>query len=287
MLHKLKSRFQTKSILLFFAFTASLSAHALLFSWLPDNSNIFKASLEQRMHVSVHWETAKELSISVSEKSASENIVPKSPDPLHEPRLKTETHDTKPHITTQKHLSSSSVQVAKVVQHSKLQNHAAIQNTTEAAVESIKKTSESANLEQVSEPLKEALATFDEPKVRVPTVSETINPSSPENDAKLESKNTTQLIRYQIGTEANPLPDYPSIAVKRGWQGQVVLGVLVKPDGSIEHLSFVKSTDYGVLNYEAYETVRNSWQFKPLEGQNNLTQSTYIEVPITFQIANR
>lgn len=96
-----------------------------------------------------------------------------------------------------------------------------------------------------------------------------------------------QPVRYEIGSNNNPKPNYPSIAVKRGWQGQVILGVHVKPDGSIEHLTFVKSTDYGVLNFEAYETVRTSWQFKPLEGNDNLSKSSYIEVPITFNIANR
>jgi TonB family protein len=102
-----------------------------------------------------------------------------------------------------------------------------------------------------------------------------------------EAENDTQIIRYEIGSNNNPKPNYPSLAIKRGWQGQVVLGVHVNPDGSIEHLTFVKSTDYGVLNFEAYETVRTSWHFKPLENSNSLSKPAYIEVPITFNIANR
>lgn len=102
-----------------------------------------------------------------------------------------------------------------------------------------------------------------------------------------EGQGESQTIRYELGSNNNPKPHYPSLAVKRGWQGQVVLGVHVNPDGSIKHLTFVKSTDYGVLNYEAYETVRTSWHFTPLEDETDLSKSSYIEVPITFNIANR
>lgn len=105
--------------------------------------------------------------------------------------------------------------------------------------------------------------------------------------SSVASQDGAQTKRYEIGSNNNPKPSYPSLAVKRGWQGQVVLGVHVNPDGSIEHLTFVKSTDYGVLNFEAYETVRTSWHFTPLENESDLSKSSYIEVPITFNIANR
>lgn len=102
-----------------------------------------------------------------------------------------------------------------------------------------------------------------------------------------DTKSDTQESRFQIGSNDNPKPSYPSLAVKRGWQGEVILGVHVRPDGSIEHLTFVKSTNYGVLNFEAYETVRTSWHFKALDDEDEHSETTYIEVPITFNIANR
>lgn len=106
-----------------------------------------------------------------------------------------------------------------------------------------------------------------------------------ETEAGNETDQANQPSRFEIGSTDNPRPQYPSLARKRGWQGQVILGVTVRADGSIEHLTFVKSSDYGVLNYEAYETVRTSWQFKPLDTPSDKT--SYIEVPITFGIANR
>ncbi|MFV1872958.1 MAG: energy transducer TonB [Oleiphilus sp.] len=106
-----------------------------------------------------------------------------------------------------------------------------------------------------------------------------------DNDNDIERDDDKQPSRFEIGSTDNPQPQYPTLARKRGWQGQVILGVTVRADGSIKHLTFVKSSDYGVLNYEAYETVRTSWQFKPLATPSDKT--SYIEVPITFGIANR
>ena len=89
--------------------------------------------------------------------------------------------------------------------------------------------------------------------------------------------------RYHLGSVANPEPEYPDLARKKGWEGDVILGVHVAADGSIKHLTFVKSTHYGVLNHAAYETVRTQWRFDKLDDENVQTNS-YIEVPISFRI---
>lgn len=118
------------------------------------------------------------------------------------------------------------------------------------------------------------------------TPSETANQvaltETPSVNTKMPTKNEQIKPRYQLGSKTNPAPDYPMLARKKGWQGEVVLGVHVAADGSIEHLSFVKSTDYAVLNFAAYETVRNHWRFDPLLNQSEAT-SSYIEVPISFR----
>lgn len=88
--------------------------------------------------------------------------------------------------------------------------------------------------------------------------------------------------RYQLGSKDNPEPEYPMLARKKGWQGDVILGVHLEADGSIKHLTFVKSTDYGILNHAAYETVRTQWRFEPLYGEN-IQENNYIEVPISFR----
>lgn len=114
------------------------------------------------------------------------------------------------------------------------------------------------------------------------TANQLVLNETPSANTKMPTNNEQSKPRYQLGSKSNPTPDYPILARKKGWQGEVVLGVHVAADGSIKHLTFVKSTDYGVLNYAAYETVRNHWRFDPLLNQSK-TRSAYIEVPISFR----
>jgi protein TonB len=100
----------------------------------------------------------------------------------------------------------------------------------------------------------------------------------------LESKQAIdQKPRYQLGSALNPKPSYPSLARKRGWEGDVILGVTVAADGTIEHLTFVKSTHYSVLNHAAWETVKKQWKFGKANDSDPAIP-VYIEVPISFRL---
>lgn len=92
-----------------------------------------------------------------------------------------------------------------------------------------------------------------------------------------------QLGRYPLNSHVNPAPKYPMLARKKGWQGEVVLGVYLAADGSIERITFVKSTDYTVLNNAAYNTVKNHWRFDDLLDQSDAADA-YVEVPILFTL---
>ena len=117
------------------------------------------------------------------------------------------------------------------------------------------------------------------------TMSKKQIPPQELDQPKSEPENTmttpSQQPRYELGSPANPKPKAPAFAKKMGWEGDVIIGVYLAADGAIEHMEFVKSTHYSVLNYEAWETVRNQWTFKPLETSNS-GQSGYVEVPISF-----
>jgi len=91
----------------------------------------------------------------------------------------------------------------------------------------------------------------------------------------------TDKARYKIGSSDNPRPSYPSFAKKKGWGGMVILGVHVKDDGSIDQMTYVKSTHHVLLNYEAWETVLNTWTFDPIDSDDE-SKLDYIEVPIFF-----
>ncbi len=49
---------------------------------------------------------------------------------------------------------------------------------------------------------------------------------------------------------------YPMLARRRGWQGQVRLGLRVEPDGRLSHVRVLKSSGYGILDRAAMASVR-------------------------------
>jgi protein TonB len=60
----------------------------------------------------------------------------------------------------------------------------------------------------------------------------------------------------------NPPPEYPALAVRRRWEGSVVVGFEVRPDGTCADIGIVQSSGYAVLDEAAARAVRD-WRFKP------------------------
>lgn len=88
---------------------------------------------------------------------------------------------------------------------------------------------------------------------------------------------------YEVGSKNNPKPPYPTVATRKGWQGSVVLGVSVNADGSINKVIIIKSSEYAVFNFAAWETVKKEWVFEPAMLKGKPVDS-YIEVPIVFEL---
>ncbi|MBU2522255.1 MAG: TonB family protein [Proteobacteria bacterium] len=82
--------------------------------------------------------------------------------------------------------------------------------------------------------------------------------------------------------DKNPSPEYPLIARRRGFQGTVVLEVLVDRNGRVGDLRIFKSSGYKVLDSAAEESVRE-WIFKPaIKGNENIEM--WVRVPVCFQL---
>ena len=89
--------------------------------------------------------------------------------------------------------------------------------------------------------------------------------------------------KFELGSSNNPEPDYPSRARKRGWEGDVVLGVHVDADGNVTYVEILESSHIGILDYAAHSTVAESWTFSPAdESERDL--KGYVTVPISFRI---
>jgi len=81
---------------------------------------------------------------------------------------------------------------------------------------------------------------------------------------------------------SNPSPKYPRIARIRGYQGNVLLDVLVNADGSVEDVKIFKSSGYPVLDKAAKSTVK-LWLFEPGRiGKRKVDM--WVRVPIRFEL---
>ena len=80
----------------------------------------------------------------------------------------------------------------------------------------------------------------------------------------------------------NPVPDYPLIARKRGYQGTVVLEVLVNREGKVKELTLSASSGYSVLDQAALASVK-TWLFDPgTRGGEKVDM--WVKVPVRFHL---
>jgi len=81
---------------------------------------------------------------------------------------------------------------------------------------------------------------------------------------------------------SNPPPTYPRIARIRGYQGDVMLDVLVNKNGTVGDLKVIKSSGYPLLDRAAKSSVKN-WLFEPgMVGKEKVKM--WVRVPIRFEL---
>ena len=98
-----------------------------------------------------------------------------------------------------------------------------------------------------------------------------------------ESLSTAHVVREAIPLyRINPPPQYPASAISRGYQGTVLLEVLVDKNGKVSDLRVFKSSGYPVLDKKALAAVKD-WLFKPGMKENK-TVAMWVRIPIRFQL---
>jgi len=80
----------------------------------------------------------------------------------------------------------------------------------------------------------------------------------------------------------NSPPQYPRTAKKRGFQGTVVLEILVEKNGSVGDLRLFTSSGHNILDRAAMAAVKD-WLFKP-GMRGNVKVEMWVRVPIRFQL---
>ncbi len=80
----------------------------------------------------------------------------------------------------------------------------------------------------------------------------------------------------------NPAPGYPKMARKRGYQGTVLLSVLVNKEGTVDDLWLFESSGYKILDNAAIKAVKD-WIFEPGRKGDEAVEM-WVEVPVVFEL---
>ncbi len=80
----------------------------------------------------------------------------------------------------------------------------------------------------------------------------------------------------------NPAPEYPQLALRRGWEGSVLLRVEVLPSGRPGQIQVQKSSGRDALDAAALAAVKR-WSFVPAK-QGDVAQTGWVSVPIDFKL---
>ncbi|MCJ7684226.1 MAG: energy transducer TonB [Desulfobacteraceae bacterium] len=80
----------------------------------------------------------------------------------------------------------------------------------------------------------------------------------------------------------NPRPQYPKLARRRGYEGTVVLEVLVDETGRVKDLRILTSSGHAALDKAALKSV-NGWLFEPgMVGDEKVDM--WVRVPVRFEL---
>lgn len=112
-------------------------------------------------------------------------------------------------------------------------------------------------------------------------------PKKPTKPKKAKNNNkgkqiSTVLHKAKYKSQFQPPIQYPSVALRRGVQGRVVLKVLINEFGKPEKIEIKQAATSYHLNDAAIKAVW-TWEFLPLT-QNGKAIKSWVEVPVEFKI---
>ncbi len=120
---------------------------------------------------------------------------------------------------------------------------------------------------------------------RKPTPAESAAASTPaENPAGADRDEPLVEAKFDVATLHNPKPPYPLAARRRGYEGRVLLSVLVRADGVCGGVTLKQSSGHAMLDTAALDSVKR-WRFLPARRGATPVESR-VDVPITFRLEN-
>ncbi len=77
-------------------------------------------------------------------------------------------------------------------------------------------------------------------------------------------------------------PPYPPLARRQGYEGKLVVRLLVSPTGRVDQVVLLRSSGYSILDRVAVKTLKK-WRFRPAMKNGHPT-SYWVEVPVVFDL---
>ena len=103
-------------------------------------------------------------------------------------------------------------------------------------------------------------------------------------EEKKNSMPPAEVVFAQAGYAYNPKPQYPEEARREGWEGVVLLRVLVDSEGGPESIELSRSSGFETLDQAAVQSVK-SWRFHPARYGDQRVES-WVKIPIIFRLAD-
>lgn len=107
-------------------------------------------------------------------------------------------------------------------------------------------------------------------------------PGSPKELIGEKPELTIPLVEAVPLYRQNPPPLYPELARRRGYEGVVLLEVLVTEEGSVGELRVARSSGHTVLDRAAVQTV-GEWRFVP-GRRGDLPVAMRVRIPVRFRL---
>jgi len=122
------------------------------------------------------------------------------------------------------------------------------------------------------------------PMPELPAAAEPVAPTPPAEPVARAAETDEPLVqaRYEAAALNNPKPPYPLAARVRGQQGQLLLAVEVRADGSCGQVLIKRSSGHELLDAAARQTIR-LWHFLPAR-RGAVAVDAWVEIPITFRL---
>ena len=119
-----------------------------------------------------------------------------------------------------------------------------------------------------------------------PSSAQASAPISPSAGSNAAAPSSAQLVTtaplFDAAYLNNPAPEYPARAKRRGMEGSVMLGVVVRKDGAAKSVTIEESSGFSMLDASAKHAV-SRWKFVPAR-KGNETVEARVMVPIDFRL---